>query len=157
MRSQRRPRSDRSPESLETRLRALPQPPVPSDLEARLLAVISVRTPNQWPLSVRASLGWRLAVWAGASVAVAAGCFLAVRFWPGPGDQNVARGTIPNAVSTDRAPQLTHRQAGESLWTTPWLRAQQELDGTDLPTFTWPIQEKSPLMVSTALRPDLLD
>ena len=40
----------------------------------------------------------------------------------------------------------------------PWLKAQQDLDdGTEMPTFTWPIQEKSPLMVSTALRPDLLD
>ncbi len=43
MQFQRRPNSDRSPESLEARLRALPQPPIPSELEARILAAIPAR------------------------------------------------------------------------------------------------------------------
>ena len=39
----------------------------------------------------------------------------------------------------------------------PWFEAQLDPDETEMPTFSWPIQEKSPLMVSTALRPDLFD
>jgi len=35
--------------------------------------------------------------------------------------------------------------------------ARQDLVETKMPVFIWPIQEKSPLMVSTALRPDLFD
>ena len=46
---QRRPNSGRSPESLEARLRALPQPPVPGDLEARILAAIPVKVSNNLP------------------------------------------------------------------------------------------------------------
>ena len=46
MQFQRRPNSDRSPESLEARLRALPQPPIPSELEARILAAIPARPSN---------------------------------------------------------------------------------------------------------------
>jgi hypothetical protein len=37
------------------------------------------------------------------------------------------------------------------------LKAGQELEETETPVFTWPVQEKSPLLVSTALPRDLLD
>ena len=43
------------------------------------------------------------------------------------------------------------------MQTTRWLKSGQDPDGTEMPTFTWPIQEKSPSLVSTLLRPDLLD
>ena len=42
MQFRRPPNSDRSLESLKARLRALPQPPVPRDLESRLLASVPV-------------------------------------------------------------------------------------------------------------------
>jgi hypothetical protein len=152
----RRPSSDRSPESLEARLRTLPPPPVPGDLEARLLAAIPARVSSRVPLSVRAPRRLNLAVWVSASVAAAA-VLLAVRLWPGAGERGLARDGIPNPRSTASTGQLAQRQPGDSFWTAPWLKAQEELEGTEIPTFTWPIQEKSPLMVSTALRPDLLD
>ena len=43
MQSRRRPNSDRSLEALESRLRALPHPPVPSDLGMRILAAIPAK------------------------------------------------------------------------------------------------------------------
>src|SRR5438445_9347978 len=55
MHPQRRPNLDRSPEVLEGRLRALPQPPVPAELEARLLATIPPPTSipqRRWPVRV---------------------------------------------------------------------------------------------------------
>lgn len=156
MQFQRRPNSDRSPESLEARLRALPQPPIPSELEARILAAIPARSANndELPRLARsASRRWRLTVWAGASVAAAAACLLAVRFWPEPADQHTAPILLADPGSTKFPRQATPRPQSDS----PWFMAHQDLVETEMPTFIWPIQEKSPLMVSTALRPDLFD
>jgi WD40 repeat protein len=73
MHSERRPKPDRSPESLEARLRALPRPHVPAGLEARLLATI----PADRPIPRR-----RRAAWIGAVGTLAAACLLAVLVWP---------------------------------------------------------------------------
>ena len=156
MQFQRRPNSDRSPESLEARLRALPQPPIPGELEARILAAIPARpsTSDELPrLAHSGSRRWRLTVWAGASVAAAAACILAVRFWPEPGDQHISPIVVADPGSTKSPSHATPRPQSDS----PWFMAHQDLVETEMPTFTWPIQEKSPLMVSTALRPDLFD
>ena len=158
MQPHRRPDPDRSPESLEARLRALPRPPVPADLEARILAAGPARATNEVPRRARASRRWHLAVGIAASLAVAAACLLALRSWPGPGVKDDAPTFVANAEDGGSAHDVTPRQPGDTPGTMPWLKARQDLDdGTEMPTFTWPIQEKSPLMVSTALRPDLLD
>jgi hypothetical protein len=154
---QRRPNSDRSPESLEARLRALPRPPIPSGLEARILAAIPARPSSNDELPRRgrsASRRWRrLTFWAGASVAAAAACLLAVRFWPEPEDQHTAPILVADPGSTQSPHRATPRPRSDSAW----FMANQDLVETEMPTFAWPIQEKSPLMVSTALRPDLFD
>ena len=154
---QRRPNLDRSPESLEGRLRALPRPPVPSGLEARLLAVIPARPSNndELPRLVRrASRQWRLTILAGASVAAAAACLLAVRFRPEREDQH----TDPIHVADPGSTKSRHQAAPRPKQSDPpWFTALHDLVETEMPTFTWPIQEKSPLMLSTALRPDLFD
>ena len=90
MQPHRRPDPDRSPDSLESRLRALPRPPVPADLEARILAAGPARASNAMPRPARASRRWHLAVGVAASLAVAAACLLALRSWPGPGVKNNA-------------------------------------------------------------------
>ena len=116
---QRRPNSDRSPESLEARLRALPQPPVPGDLKARILAAVPARRSHddELPRLVRsASRRWRLAIWAGASVAAAAACLLAVRFWPEPNDQHAVPVRAANPGSTRSASQATPRPRSDSPW-----------------------------------------
>jgi hypothetical protein len=152
------PNSDRSSESLEAWLLDLPKPPVPSDLEARILAAIPARSAAyQMPRLGASALRRRLVLWASASIAAAAACLLAVRFWPEPVDRNSAHDVVVTPSPTGPGQQRTHRQPGESLWTTPLLKAGQELEGTEMPTFSWPVQEKSPLLVSTAVTRDLLD
>jgi hypothetical protein len=154
MQPQRRPNSDRSPESLEARLRALPSPPMPSDLEARLLADI----PSEMPRGARISRPRRWAVWIGGAGALAAACLLIVLIWheldgknlvAGPG-KNPGLGAVLTTPPSRRPPD---NPAG--------IAALQEtrgiLDEAEVATFTWPIQEKSPLMVSTSITPELLD
>ena len=153
----RRPNSDRSPESLEARLRALPQPPIPSELEARILAAIPARPSNhdELPRLARsASRRWRLTVWAGVSVAAAGACLLVVRFWPKPDDrQHTAPVIAADPGSSRSSRQATPRAEGDS----PWFMARRDRVETETATYTWPVQEKFPLTVSTALRPDLFD
>jgi hypothetical protein len=157
MRPDRRRRPDRSPESLESRLRALPRPPVPVDLEARILAASRARSPAERPRLARASGRRPLAIGVAAFLAVAATCLVAVRFWPGPAAREMPPTFVASAVDRDAAHEVAPQQRAGTPGTMPWLKARHDPDGTDMPTFTWPIREKSPLMVSTALRPDLLD
>jgi hypothetical protein len=149
--------SGRSLESLEARLRALPQPTVPSDLEARILSAMPALASNEMVRSARTSRRRRLAIWAGASLATAASCLLAIRFLATTADQNTARAGARNPEATESARQLTLRQPDESQRVFPSFAAQREVDETAIPTFTWPIREKSPSIASIALRPDLLD
>jgi len=128
MQFQRRPNSDRSPESLEARLCALPQPPIPVGLEARILAAIPARPSNNDELPRLARSGsrrWRLIVWAGASVAAAAACLLAVRFWPEPDDQHTAPILVadPGSTKSLRRPHLDRRATRPGSGPTKtWLR-----------------------------------
>ena len=146
----RRPNSDRSPELLEAQLRALPRQPVAGELKARLLAAIPSNEISRWERASR-----RQAVWAGAAVGLAAACLLAV-LWPGPGRQT----TVPNLVvdfeKKQPAIQVTERPS-DSLVLTVWMETRRGQDGADMRTFTWPTQEKLPLMVSTAIPPELFD
>jgi hypothetical protein len=157
MQPDRRPDPDRSLESLESRLRALPRPPVPAELEARILAASSAKVPNPMPRPARAWRRRHLAVGAAASIAVAVACLLAVRFRPGLGVKITAPTFVANAEGNDSAHEATPQQPGHSPGTISWLKARQDPDGAEIPTFIWPIREKPPLMVSTSLRSDLLD
>lgn len=157
MQSRRPPNSDRSLESLKARLRALPQPPVPRDLESRLLAAMPVRASIVTRRSVLAPRPRRFVIWAGASLAVAASCLLAVRFWPKPDEQHTATTVVSDPETTDCALQLTHRQPENSRRILAWFEARLDPDETEMTTFSWPIQEKSPLMAFTGLRPDPFD
>src|SRR5437868_3399685 len=141
MHPERRPNPDRSAESLEARLRALPRPPVPADLEARLLAAI----PATMPIPRR-----RGAVWVGA---LAAACLLIVLIWRGHG----GRDPVPNPGTNESARKVPPPSLDDSARMAPWLKARRDLDGAEMPTFTWPIEETSPMKVSTAIPPDLLD
>jgi hypothetical protein len=152
---QRRPNSDRSGESLEARLRALPPEPIPGDLEARLLAAIPVQASNEIPRLARTAR--RLAVWAGAAAAVAAACLLAVVLWPGTGVKNPVHSLVAKSEKRQLARQDTSKRSGDSRSIMPWLEIRRDPDGTEMPTFTWPVQEESPLMVSTSIPPDLFD
>jgi hypothetical protein len=96
-------------------------------------------------------------IWAGASLAIAASCLLVVRFWPLPDDQHSAASKLSNPETIDLARHLTDRQPENSRRMLPWFRARLDPDETEMPTYSWPIQEKSPFLVSTAFRPDPFD
>jgi hypothetical protein len=98
-----------------------------------------------------------LAVWAGAAVVLTAACSFAVLLWQGPGRNRTVPKVVVNPEIRKPAHPVTPQQPGYSPGITPWLEARRVLDEAERPVFTWPVQEKTPLMVSTALRPDLLD
>jgi hypothetical protein len=137
------PKWDRSPESLEARLRALPQQPVPADLEARLLGAIPAGESKETPRRSLASRPWRLAVCAGAAAVMAAACLLAVRTWPRSETKTTLQNAQGVAVNSEKA---APDQAGYFLGSTSWLAVRRDPDGAEREPFSWPIQEKSPLM-----------
>jgi hypothetical protein len=135
----------------------LPQPPVPRDLGSRLLAAMPVKASIERRRPAFASQRRRFVIWAGASVAIAASCLLVVRFWPERDDQHTTASVVLDPGTTASTRGLTHRQPENSRVILPWFQAGLDLDDTEIPTYSWPIQEKSPLMASTAFRPDLFD
>jgi hypothetical protein len=69
--------------------------------------------------------------------------------------------TVPSLIAKPEkmqpALQVTPEQSGDFLGITSRLEATRNPDEAGRPLFTWPVQVTSPLMVSTATRPDLLD
>jgi hypothetical protein len=157
MRSRRPPNSNESLESLDKRLRALPQAPVPVGLESRLLAAMPARATI---VTRRSALGARarhLVIWAGASLATAASCLLVVRLWSEKNDRNIPASVVLKPESTVSASRFSNRQPENSRRILPWFQARLDPDDTEVPTYSWPVREKSPLIASTAFRPDLFD
>jgi hypothetical protein len=139
------PNVDRSPESLEARLRALAAPSIPVDLEARLLAAIPSVMPKRrrrWP------------VWVGLVGALAAACLLAILAWPGFDGTNPGPRASPVESATPR-PSVRTAPAFRPLDESTSIAALR--GGAEPPTFTWPLPETSPLTVSTSIPADLLD
>ncbi|HEV3167577.1 MAG TPA: hypothetical protein VGZ22_26470 [Isosphaeraceae bacterium] len=143
MYSERRPNPDRSPESLEARLRALAQPPIPADLEARLLATI----PAEMPIPQR-----RRAVWVGLAGAAAAACLLTLLAWPRGDGKNPA----PRPGPIGSAHQSTARPPRDLARIAAWQETRVGLDGAEVPPFIWPLEETSPIR-ATSIPPELLE
>jgi len=157
MQPPKRPNSDRSPEELESRLRALPPPPVPSDLEARLLAAIPPESSCENPGWTRPPRSRRPAVWLRAGLALAASCLVAVLIWPDSGEK-ITDPRLPTSLDESQSAHLVAPQRlGESPNITPWLEVHQGLDGGDMPSFAWPVQGNSRFTASISIPPDLLD
>jgi hypothetical protein len=121
------PENDPSTADLEARLRKLPPPPVPPRLEARLLAAIPTPVP---PRSRR----WT--VWVGVGAALAAACLLAVLVWPRHPPTDPPR-------PAPRAPAV--------------IGLKRDLDKTEVTTFEWPLAERPPLRLSSAISPHPFD
>jgi hypothetical protein len=122
----------------------LPPPPIPADLEARLLAAI----PAQLPIPQR-----RWAAWAGAVGTLAAACVLVVLAWPGRDNKN----TVPSPPTSQPAAQVKPRPPEGPASIAALLKARRDLDEPEPPTFTWPLPETPPITLSTSIPPDLLD
>jgi hypothetical protein len=156
MHPERRPNPDRSAEALAARLRALPPPPVPAGLEARLLATIpaALPTPEPLPLSPPEGKGrGRWVVWVGVAGALAAACLLAILAWSGR-DGNKPVPTSPTRESAHQPPPLPRE---DSASIRAWRESRRVLDGEEPPPFTWPLPETPPLRVLTSIPPDLLE
>ena len=97
----------------------------------------------------RAIQPWRTPWLMGASLAAA--CLLAALAWPRPEVENPAPDT------SQSAPRVTLHPPDDPSGGAAWLSARSGLDGTQAPTFHWPIQETASLMVSSPVPPDLLD
>jgi len=116
-------------EALEARLRALPLPPVPHDLESRLLGRIPSATPARKP--------WR-AAWVGVAAAVVIVCLLVI----------VAR------ISRDnRRPDV----ASGNITRHPNLSAGRDVDDVAVAPFRWPLDETSPMSAATPISAELLN
>src|SRR6516225_5095973 len=113
MHPERRPNPDRSSESLEARLRALPQPPIPDGLEARLLATIPAARPGRR----------RWLVLVGVASALAAACLLAVLARPGRDGTN----PVPSPPAKEIAKQGTPRMPDDSAGITAWSQTRRVL------------------------------
>jgi hypothetical protein len=157
MHSQRRPSSGRPSESLEARLRALPAPPVPRHLEARLVAARPAGASNEIVRRAHSFRVRRLAIRAGAAVAAAAACSLAVLTWPRPHRTVTAPSLVPGPEKQRSAYQVSAQQPYDFLGIKSWMNDRADLYEAARPLFTWPVQEESPLTVSTSTRPDRID
>ena len=144
MQPEKHPNPDRSPESLEARLRALPQPPVPAGLEARLLASIPTTRPIPHP---------RRILWVGVAAAFTAACLLAVLAWP----RRPSADSNPSAPSSDSAQQHAPALPEEPDRVAQLPLGRRVMEDADLPAFNWPLEKASPRKVSTAIPSDLLD
>jgi hypothetical protein len=158
MRPEKRLNPERSPDSLEARLRALSQPPIPADLEARLLATIPAEGPipkPPSPLSAPEGEGrrGRWAVWAGVVGAMAAACLLAFLAWP----RRDGKPPVSSPGKTESAHQDTSPPPDASAGIAALLQARRDLVEAETPTFTWPLPEASPIGLSTSIPADLFD
>jgi hypothetical protein len=144
MQSDERPDPERSREALEARLRALPQPPVPADLEALLLATI----PRAKPIST-----FRRAVRAAALGVAAAACVVAVIL----GHHYLGKDHLTIPVTGEPAQQDIRRPISESMSIAAWRDDQRVLDEEKLPAFAWPVDESAIPRASTLIPADLLD
>jgi hypothetical protein len=139
---ERRPKPDRVLEALGARLRGLPQPPVPVELEARLLATIPPPRPvpqRRWIVRVR------LASLAGA---LAAACLLAVlaSAWRHLGN------LVPRPPTTESVSHDPSRPSDDSVRNGP-AEARLVLDGAPSSSFAWPLENA----LTSFLPPDGLD
>jgi hypothetical protein len=83
---------------------------------------------------------------------LAAACLLAVLAWPRPEIKNA----VTDPDTSQSAPRITLQPPDDPSGDAAWLADRRGPDGTQAPTFHWPLQETSSLMVSSPVPPDLL-
>ncbi len=84
---------------------------------------------------------------------LAAACLLGALAWPRHDVENTIKSNDV-ILSTQK---VTIQLPDHASINVAWLDARRGLDVSEIPTFSWPVQESSPLTVSTSIPPDLLD
>jgi hypothetical protein len=152
MHSPENPKPGQSPEALEARLRALPDPPVPAGLEARLLAAIPTTVATGVPVGVPVARQEWFAV-ASTIGALAAVCLLAI-FARHAGDDT---SEVPGHRVSPPPAQISSQPANEFAGVVLSPIDSRILKGAGMSTFRWPIQEISPIRASPSVPRGLLD
>jgi hypothetical protein len=134
------PERSEKPDSLEARLRRLPPPAVPAELEARLLAGIPARA-----LSRR----W---TWY-AVTALAAACLLIALLWP-KGKEDKPDQNDNNFANNGSSNSVRPQTPADAI--APWSQARAS-DEPKLPPFSWPVEETTHVTLSSSIPSDLLD
>ncbi len=144
---------DGFPESLERRLRNLPKLSVPNDLEARLLSAIPCADLISIPNSMRTSRLSRTLMSAG----FAAACLVMVLLLPKLEDlvSMLLVAVRPGQSGSDHN-RLVER-SDDTLQIDTGFQDPRLIMSVETQSFTWPIHQKSPLMVSSKIPDDLLD
>jgi hypothetical protein len=103
------------------------------------------------PAKMRCPRRW--VVWAGVAGALAAACLLVVLAWRGRGGKE----PIPSPEQRESVQQVTPPLPDDSADMAAWRQAQRDLDEEEMPPFTWPVEETSPLTASTSVSLDQFD
>lgn len=144
---------DGFPESLERRLRNLPKLAVPNYLEARLLAAIPTDNLVAIPNRMRTFRLSRTLMSAGLAAACLAMVLLRPKF-----EDLVSKVRV--AVRPGQR-EIDHRRLierpDEYLPIVSGFQDPRLIMNVETQPFTWPINQKSPLMVSSKIPSDLLD
>jgi hypothetical protein len=104
------------------------------------------------PLPQRRAARRRWAVVVAVAGGLAAACLLAFFAWAGRG----GKPAVLPPPTNNSARQVAPRPPDDDPIAAGW-EYRRVLDGGKLPTFTWPLEETSPLTVSTSIPSDLLD
>jgi hypothetical protein len=133
---------------LESQLRALPQPLVPPDLEARLMAAI----PEHRPIRRR-----RRAMLAAIGSGLAAASLLIWLAWLARGPKSIAPvAEMPNGTGLVRDNSAL-AVGDDDTEITPRIEARRVLGGTETGIFAWPIEGPTAPTIATPIPADLLD
>jgi hypothetical protein len=84
---------------------------------------------------------------------LAAACLVAVLIRP-RGDGN---GSVPGTSAPQSPDEITPRPRQDTAGIAAWRKVRRGLDVSEMPAFSWPLQESSPLSALASIPPDLLD
>jgi hypothetical protein len=149
-------------ELLEARLRALPPPPVPRDLEARLIAAVPPAGTNPLPPETT-RIGWRAPIrkqrrrlfLAAVASGLAAACLLTFLGWRARRPEAIVPVVLPHGSDSVRRDSSPVLETDAKL--APRLEARRVLGGSEQGAFVWPVESPMPATLASRIPPDLLN